>query len=170
MPRYWLRVNGRLFQNVSNYLSINSGWSREKKLSHEQNYLVLKSCFVRKRYLLRKNLSPEKKLLPDKKLCCEKAKLSDGLWCFACADTFSCRDNSSYRLNTRVRCASGNVFIPKEKHHFLAIFNPPKTSFLSGCLASQISNPYLGFYYYKTKIHTCCICVTSLYCVQSHDS
>ena len=28
MPRYWLRVNGQLFQNVSNYVPFNSGWSQ----------------------------------------------------------------------------------------------------------------------------------------------
>ena len=28
MPRYWRRVNGWLFQNVSNCLPINSGWSQ----------------------------------------------------------------------------------------------------------------------------------------------
>ena len=40
--RYWLRVNGSLFQNVSNYLPNNSGWSQVTP-QHFDSVLVKKT-------------------------------------------------------------------------------------------------------------------------------
>ena len=42
MPRYWLRVNGWLFQNVSNYIPNNSGWSQVTP-EHFKSVLVKKT-------------------------------------------------------------------------------------------------------------------------------
>ena len=42
MPRYWLRVNGWLFQNVSNYIPNNSGWSQVTP-DHFKSVLVKKT-------------------------------------------------------------------------------------------------------------------------------
>ena len=40
--RYWLRVNGSLFQNVSNYFPNNSGWSQVTP-EHFDSVLVKKT-------------------------------------------------------------------------------------------------------------------------------